>query len=64
MSDDYQPDNDQWRIGLTSIFAWALNLAPFKDTFWSSGTQPGNRYGLGTLDLLQSENQVCVPINK
>ncbi|GAB5367539.1 hypothetical protein AAMO2058_001239300 [Amorphochlora amoebiformis] len=43
-SDDYHPGNDQWRIGVTSIFAHAIGLAPLKDTFWSNSTLRG-RYG-------------------
>ena len=31
VSDDYQPGNDQWKIGDTSILSGALGLAPFKD---------------------------------
>lgn len=27
---------DQWRIGHTSLFAYVLNLKPFKDVFWSN----------------------------
>ena len=33
------------RIGVTSHFAHALGLTPFKDTFWTTPTQPGNPYG-------------------
>ena len=40
-SDDYQPGNDQWDIGLTDIWTYALGLAPFKDTFWTTPEQPG-----------------------
>lgn len=46
VSDDYQPGNYQWKIGVTSMFAHALNIAPFKDTFWTTSHQPGNPYGL------------------
>lgn len=49
VSDDYQPglkpkNNDQYKIGITAMFADALNLAPSKDTFWSTSEQPGNPY--------------------
>ena len=40
-SDDYQPGNNQWDIGLTDIWTWAIGLAPFKDTFWTTKDQPG-----------------------
>ncbi|KAK3085506.1 hypothetical protein FSP39_004325 [Pinctada imbricata] len=47
VSNDYHPGNEQWRIGISSMFAHALGLAPFKDTFWTTKTQPGNpRYGV------------------
>ena len=36
-SDDYQPGNNQWDVGLTDIWTWAIGLAPFKDTFWTRG---------------------------
>jgi len=44
VSDDYQPGNDQWKIGLSSILAYSLGLASFKDNFWTTTHQPGNPY--------------------
>ncbi len=47
VSDDYQthishPDSHfQWNIGVTSMFADALGMAPYKDVFWSSSNEPG-----------------------
>ncbi|XP_071097695.1 uncharacterized protein [Haliotis cracherodii] len=43
-SDDYQLLDDQWKIGITSLFAYSLGLAPSKDTFWTTEIQPGNPY--------------------
>mmetsp|Transcript_34884 Transcript_34884/g.81564 ORF Transcript_34884/g.81564 Transcript_34884/m.81564 type:complete len:777 (-) Transcript_34884:61-2391(-) len=43
-SADYQPGNDQWNIGTTSILAHALGLAPSKDNFWSNSTYYLDRY--------------------
>ncbi|XP_050403537.2 uncharacterized protein LOC126819480 [Patella vulgata] len=43
-SDDYKPGNSQWKIGISSMFAHAMGVAPFKDTFWTTSTQPGNPY--------------------
>jgi len=46
-SDDNVPQNGknkQWRIGGSSIFAHALGLAPFKDNWWSTPDQPGNKW--------------------
>lgn len=46
VSDDYQPNNNQWSIGVSSLMASSLGLAPFKDTFWSydGGVEAGNPY--------------------
>ncbi len=46
VTDDYGPGNDNWMIGVTSMFADALGLAPSKDVFWTTSHQPGNPYGL------------------
>lgn len=45
VSDDYHPGNTQWKIGVTSMFAHALYVAPFKDTFWTTSAQSGSPYG-------------------
>lgn len=44
VSNDYQPGNEQWKIGISSMFAHALGVAPFKDNFWTTTNQPGNPY--------------------
>lgn len=44
VSKDYFPGNDQWKIGVTSIFAYAMGIAPFKDNFWSTTNQPFSPY--------------------
>jgi hypothetical protein len=44
-SDDYHPGNDQWQpLGTSSIFAWALAIAPTKDNYWSTDVQTGSPY--------------------
>ena len=44
-SDDYQPNDPvQWRIGISSMFTYAVGLTPFKDTFWTTTYQPHNYY--------------------
>jgi hypothetical protein len=48
VSGDYHPGNGQWRIGPTSLLAWSLGLAPFKDTFWTTADEPGSHYGPST----------------
>ncbi|XP_046547192.1 uncharacterized protein LOC124257216 [Haliotis rubra] len=42
VSGDYRAGADNWKIGISSIFADAMGIAPFKDTFWSTEHQPGN----------------------
>ncbi|XP_071115644.1 uncharacterized protein [Haliotis cracherodii] len=39
-STDYHPGRQQWRIGVTSLLAWAIGIAPFKDNFWTTTVQP------------------------
>jgi len=46
-SGDYHPGNDQWMIGLSSIFAHAIGVKPTKDNFWSTPGEIG-RYGNDT----------------
>ncbi|XP_067662767.1 uncharacterized protein [Haliotis asinina] len=43
-SRDYHPGSDHWKIGLTSLLAWAIGLAPYKDNFWTTSVQSGNPY--------------------
>jgi len=43
---DYHLDPHQYQIGLSSLFVYALGLVPFKDNFWTTRVQPGNRYSL------------------
>ncbi|CAF4488371.1 unnamed protein product, partial [Rotaria magnacalcarata] len=34
----------QWNIGVSSMLADAIGLAPYKDVFWSSSNEPGAPY--------------------
>ncbi|XP_048245186.1 uncharacterized protein LOC124119104 [Haliotis rufescens] len=43
VSRDYHPGDDHWKIGVSSLLAWAIGVAPYKDNFWTS-VQPGNTY--------------------
>lgn len=43
---------DQWAMGISSMFAEAVGLAPFKDVFWSSVEEPGRSYGPNTRESL------------
>ncbi|XP_064616666.1 uncharacterized protein LOC135480695 [Liolophura sinensis] len=44
VSTDYHPGLTNWNIGISSIFADALGVAPFKDNFWTTVVEPGNKY--------------------
>lgn len=45
-SEDYHESATvQWSIGVTSMLAYAIGIAPSKDTYWSTQYQPGNPYG-------------------
>lgn len=41
---DYHSVPIQWTIGVTSIFARAVGIAPTKDNYWSTSVQPGNPF--------------------
>ncbi len=40
-SGDYTVGGNQWRVGLTSMFYWALGAVASKDTLWTTENQPG-----------------------
>ena len=40
-SGDYTVGGSQWRIGLTSMYYWALGVVASKDTLWTTESQPG-----------------------
>ncbi len=73
-SDDYQPrsGDPQWKIGVSSLFADAVGIAPFKDTFWTTSDQPGNFYKgalwcgavLGAVSAVMPGKQVFVHITR
>ncbi|XP_046547852.1 uncharacterized protein LOC124257767 isoform X1 [Haliotis rubra] len=46
VSHDNRPNTDNWKIGVSSIFALSLGVVPYKDNFWTTSVQPGNRYNL------------------
>jgi hypothetical protein len=54
-SDDYAVNlknstKSQWNMGISSMLADAVGLAPFKDVFWSTSSQPGSPYGLSATE--------------
>ncbi|XP_071115649.1 uncharacterized protein [Haliotis cracherodii] len=44
VSHDNRPNTDNWKIGVTSLLAWAIGISPFKDNFWTTKVEPGNGY--------------------
>ena len=40
VTNDYETNwmygEEQWRLGISSIFSAALGLAPFKDVYWTT----------------------------
>ncbi|XP_059175515.1 uncharacterized protein LOC131955424 [Physella acuta] len=53
VSEDYHPGGRQWNIGISSMLADAVGLAPFKDTFWTTEQQTGSPYGADTEPLTE-----------
>jgi hypothetical protein len=54
-SDDYAVNlkntaKPQWNIGVSSMLADAMGLAPFKDVLWSTNVQPGSPYGESAIE--------------
>jgi hypothetical protein len=57
-SDDYGAGNDAkcgfpycvYYVGTTSLLAYALDLKPSKDNFWSTQVQPGNAFNNRTME--------------
>ena len=47
-SHDYHPGNDQWQIGISSIFIGAVDLGPSKDSYWSMDAPQAGHYPNGT----------------
>ena len=47
-SHDYHPGNDQWQIGISSIFTSSVDMAPSKDSYWSMNAPQAGHYKKGT----------------
>ena len=43
-SGDYILSKDNWRLGISTLLASALGLSSFKNVFWSSERNPGNKF--------------------
>ena len=49
---DYFHANDQWAVGSTSLFYWAIGILPFKDGFYSSNNkQVGGQTGVDAVEV-------------
>ncbi len=64
MTDDYQPGEDNWMVGISSMFADAIGLAPYKDNFWTTAVQPGNPYGELTVIFLECPHTTQVRVTR
>ena len=59
-SDDHVPGKGggntavQWKMGYSSMLAWALGLAPFKDNYWSTAQEPGSSCGANATEVTPS----------
>ncbi|UJR11990.1 hypothetical protein I4U23_016168 [Adineta vaga] len=50
----------QWTIGISSMFADAIGLAPFKDVFWSTGSQTGATNYTPTPHEVQARREIAI----
>ena len=55
-SGDYILSKDNWRIGMTSLLATSLGLAPFKNVFWSSERNPGNPFYYNCMEVANNSD--------
>jgi hypothetical protein len=53
----------QWNIGITSMFADALGIAPFKDVLWSTNVQPGSPYGTKASELVPNRQIIMATLS-
>ncbi|CAF1461010.1 unnamed protein product [Rotaria sordida] len=58
-----QPDTfpHQWTIGISSLLSDALDIAPFKDVFWSTTNEPGSAYKPSPMEPLP-EREIVIAI--
>jgi hypothetical protein len=67
VSDDYTTHlirgEAQWAIGVTSLLADALGMAPFKDTFWSTSDEPGTSYKPSAMEPLPVREMVVATLS-
>jgi hypothetical protein len=67
VSDDYTThlirQEAQWAIGVTSLLADALGMAPYKDTFWSTSDEPGSSYKPSAMEPLPEREIVMAVLS-
>ncbi|CAF1203745.1 unnamed protein product [Rotaria sordida] len=54
---------NQWNIGITSMLADALGIAPFKDVFWSTSNEPGSSYKPSAMEPLPDREIVLATLS-
>lgn len=54
---------EQWAIGISSMFADAIGLAPFKDVFWSSSLEPGAPYKPSPKEVLPEREAIIATLS-
>ncbi|CAF0898866.1 unnamed protein product [Rotaria sordida] len=52
---------DQWTIGISSLLSDALDIALFKDVFWSTTNEPGSAYKPSPMEPLP-EREIVIAI--
>ena len=50
-SGDYILSRDNWRLGISSLLATSLGLSSFKNVFWSSQSNPGNKFYYNCMEV-------------
>ena len=50
-SGDYILSRDNWRLGISSLLATSLGLSSFKNVFWSSQRNPGNKFYYNCMEV-------------
>ncbi|CAF4831166.1 unnamed protein product [Rotaria sp. Silwood1] len=54
---------NQWNIGIASMLADALGIAPFKDVFWSTSNEPGSSYKPSAMESLPDREIVLATLS-
>ena len=53
--DNFPAEHNRWKVAYSSLMISALQLKLFFDVIWTTSTQPGNAYGVRSMDVeLQS----------